>query len=62
MKWFENCDDLASDIDFDYNAIEDDHDSDSIGEEIVDDARDIEENIEKKHNNEERQKHFFWEN
>ena len=50
MKWFENCDDhLASDIDSDYDAIEDDHDSDSIGEEIVDDARDIEENIEKKY-------------
>ena len=46
MKWFENCDDLASDIDFDYNAIEDDHDSDSIGEEIVEHARDIKENIE----------------
>ena len=34
MKWFENCDDLASDIDSDCDEIEDDHDSDSIGDKL----------------------------
>lgn len=52
MKWFEDCN-VASDIDSDCDAIESDHESDSIEEQSIGVTRDSKENIETEHSIEE---------